>query len=277
MLKMVVCIKQVPMVSELPWDRATGTLQRDLAEGMMNPACRSALDTALRIKETSDGGEITAITMGPPMAEEILREAIALGADRGVLLSDRKMAGADTSVTSYTIARAIEKACPGFDLVLCGMSTSDSETAQVGPQLAEELDIPGVAYVGELAIAGRTVRMQRFTDNFIETLEMDLPGLVTVTTGRYAPRHVPLAGLQRAFSEADILCLDAVALGLDPEQIGAKGSATKILNVYSPTEGKKNIVLTGAPKRIVEQLFERFDDKIGGAIGKDLKTDKKSK
>jgi electron transfer flavoprotein beta subunit len=274
MLKLVVCIKQVPMVSELPWNPATGTLQRDLAEGMMNPACRSALDAALRIKE-AEGGEITAITMGPPTAEEVLREAIALGADRGVLLSDRKMAGADTSVTSYTIARAIEKACPGFDLVLCGFSTSDSETAQVGPQLAEELDVPGVAYVAELSISGRTVRMQRFTDNFLETLEMDLPGLVTVTTGRYAPRHVPLGGLQTAFDGAEIVSLDAAAIGIDPERIGAKGSATKILNVYSPTAGKKNIVLTGAPKRIVEQLFERFDDKIGGAIGKDLKTERK--
>lgn len=276
MLKLVVCIKQVPMVSELPWDPVTGTLQRDLAEGMMNPACRSALDAALRIKETA-GGEITAITMGPPMAEEVLREAIALGADRGVLLTDRKMAGADTAVTSYTLARAIEKACPEFDLVLCGFSTSDSETAQVGPQLAEELDIPGVAYVDEIEISGQAVQMQRHSDNFLETLEMDLPGLVTVTTGRYAPRHVPLGDLQTALTEAEIVSLDAEAVGLDPEWIGAKGSATKIRNVYSPTAGKKNIVLTGAPKRIVEQLFERFEDKIGGAIGQDLKTEKNSK
>jgi len=274
MLKLVVCIKQVPMVSELPWDSRTGTLQRDLAEGMMNPACRSALDAALRIRE-AQGGEITAVTMGPPMAEEILREAVALGADRGVLLTDRKMAGADTSVTSYTLARAIEKSCPGFDLVLCGCSTSDSETAQVGPQLAEELGIPGVAYVDELVISNRTVRMQRLTDNFLETLEMELPGLVTVATGRFATRYVPMGGLQTAFNGADIVSLDAAALGLDPERLGSKGSATKILNVYSPTAGKKNIVLTGAPKRIVEQIFDRFDAKIGGAIGKDLKTERK--
>jgi electron transfer flavoprotein beta subunit len=274
MVQMVVCIKQVPMVSELPWDPATGTLQRDLAEGMMNPACRSALDAALRIKETA-GGEITAITMGPPMAEEVLREAIALGADRGVLLTDRKMAGADTAATSYTLARAIEKACPGFDLVLCGCSTSDSETAQVGPQLAEELNLPGVAYVDEIELAGGVVRMRRLSDHFLETLEMDLPGIVTVTTGNYAPRHVPLGGLQQAFAGAQIDALDAEAVGLDPERIGAKGSATKIRNVFSPTAEKKNTVLTGAPKRIVEQLFDRFDDRIGGAIGKDLKTDKK--
>jgi electron transfer flavoprotein beta subunit len=274
MVKMVVCIKQVPMVSELPWDPKTGTLQRDLAEGMMNPACRAALEAALSIRDV-EGGEIVAITMGPPMAEEVLREAIALGADRGILLTDRRMAGADTSVTSLILARAIEKDCPGFDLILCGAATSDSETAQVGPQLAEELAIPGVAYVGEIDVAGRTATLRRIADSFLETLEMDLPGLVTLTTGVHAPRYVPLGGLQAAYDAANIATFDAAALGLDPERIGAKGSATRILNVYSPTAGKKNIVMTGTPKGIVEELFSRFEDQIGGAIRRDLRTDKK--
>ena len=189
------------MVSELPWDPKTGTLQRDLAEGMMNPACRSALDAALRIRE-AEGGEITAITMGPPMAEEVLREAIALGADRGILLTDRRMAGADTLVTSYTLARAIEKTCPGFDLVLCGFSTSDSETAQVGPQLAEELDIPGVAYVDEIAVSGRTVRMQRHRRQFSRNAGDGPSRPGHRDDRRYTPRHVPLGGLQAAFSGA---------------------------------------------------------------------------
>ena len=275
MVKMVVCIKQVPMVSELPWDPATGTLKRDLAEGMMNPSCRSALEAALRIREAK-GGNITAITMGPPMAEEILREAIALGADRGILITDRRMAGADTAVTSYTLARAIEKTCPGFDLVLCGFATSDSETAQVGPQLAEELAVPGVAYVDEIEISGRMARMHRLADNFLEILEMDLPGLITVSAGAYSSRYVPLGGLKAAFDAPDIVTLDAAALGLDPERLGAKGSPTRILNVTSPTAGKKNIVLNGTPKKVVEQLLKQYDDKIGGAIGKDLKSDKKA-
>jgi electron transfer flavoprotein beta subunit len=275
MLNIVVCLKQVPMVSELPWDPATGTLKRDLAEGMLNPACRCALEAALRLKEAGDA-RITVITMGPPMAEEVLREAIALGADRGVLLSDRSMAGADTAVTSYTLARAIEKTCPGFDLVVCGFATSDSETAQVGPQLAEDLAIPGVAYVDEIELAGRTARMRRLADNFLETLEMDLPGLITVTGGVYTPRYVPLDGLKAAFDTGDISKLDTAALGLDPERVGARGSATRILNVYSPTAGKKNLVLSGAPKKIAEQLFRQYDDKIGAAIGKDLKADKKA-
>lgn len=275
MLKLVVCLKQVPMVSELPWDPKTGTLKRDLAEGMMNPACRAALDAALRLREAAGAGEIAVITMGPPAAEEVLREAIALGADRGVLLTDRQMAGGDTAVTSFTLARAIEAACPGFDLVLCGAATSDSETAQVGPQLAEDLAIPGVAYVDEIEVAGRTATMRRIADNFLETLEMDLPGLVTVSTGRYTARYVPLEGLQRAFAAADIVAFDATALGLDPARIGAKGSATRILNVFSPAARKDNIVLTGTAKGIVEQLFERFEDRIGGAIRRDLRADKR--
>ena len=273
MVEMVVCIKQVPQVSELPWDPKTGTLKRDLAEGMMNPACRAALEAALRIRE-AEGGRIAVITMGPPMAEEVLREAIALGADRGILLTDRRMAGGDTLATSYTLARAIEKTSPSFDLVLCGFSTSDSETAQVGPQLAEELSIPGAAYVDEIVVAGRTATLRRIADNFLETLEMPLPGLIAVTTGSYTPRHVPLGGLQAAFSAARIETFDAKALGLDAGKIGATGSATRILNVYSPTAKKENCVLTGTPKRIVEQLFDEFDDKIGGAISQDLKSSK---
>jgi len=275
MLKIVVCLKQVPMVSELPWDPKTGTLKRELAEGMMNPACRAALDAALRLREAAGAGEITVITMGPPTAEEVLREAIALGADRGVLLTDRPMAGGDTAVTSFTLARAIKTDCPGFDLVLCGAATSDSETAQVGPQLAEELAIPGVAYVDEIEVTGRMARMRRIADRFLETLEMDLPGLITITAGVHAPRYAPLGGLQAAFTEADIVHYNAASLGLDPEKIGAKGSATKILNVYSPTSKKDNLFLTGTPKGIVEQLFERFEDRIGGAIRKDLRSDKR--
>lgn len=271
MLKLVVCIKQVPMVSELPWDSKTGTLRRDLAEGMMNPACANALEEALQIKRRY-GGYIITITMGPPMAEEVLYETVAMGADRGVLLTDPHMAGGDTFVTSHTLAQAIERECPDFDLVLCGCNTSDSETGQVGPQLAEELDIPGVAYVEHFEIKNRTVRIQRLSDNFIETLEMDLPGLVTVTTQSNAPRYPSLGGLETAFDQTDIKIWGAVDLGLDPKAIGVKGSPTKILNVYSSTATKKNVIMRGTPKKIVDEIFEKFGDRISGAIRKDLKT-----
>jgi electron transfer flavoprotein beta subunit len=270
MLKMIVCMKQVPMVTELPWDRKTGTLKRELAEGIMNPACKHALEAALRLKHEHNG-HITAITMGPGMAEEVLREAVAMGADRCLMLSDKKMAGADTLVTSYTLARAIEIFCPDFNLILCGCHTSDSETAQVGPQLAEELDIPVIAYAEDCTISDETITIKRISDNFLETLEMNMPGLISLTTQNYAPRYTSIAGLQDAFDEPNILTVNADDLGLDEVMIGLAGSPTRILEVYSPTAEKENVVMKGTPKKIVEELLERFDDRIGSVIRKDLK------
>ena len=271
MLKLIVCIKQVPMVSELPWDSRTRTLKREMADGMINPACKHALEAALQIKQQYRAN-ITVISMGPPIAEEVLREAVAMGADQGILLTDKRMAGADTLITSYILARAIEKKCPDFDLILCGCYTSDSETAQVGPQLIEELDIAGAAYVENIKLKNKTLIMERESDGFLETLEMDLPGLVTITTSQYTPRYASLAGLQDAFDAADVTILSANDLDLDIKKIGLKASPTKILKVYSPAAEKENIVLKGAAKKIIDSLFDKFGDKISGAIGKDLKT-----
>lgn len=269
-LKIVVCVKQVPVVSELPWDRRTGALRRETADGAMNPACRRALEAALRIK-SGRVVSITAVTMGPPMAEEILREAVALGADRGALLTDRRMAGADTLATSFTLAAAIKKECPDFDLVLCGATTTDSETRQVGPQLAEELGAPGAACVERIDIRGAIIRVRRVSDDFLETLEIEMPAVLTISDTAFEPRYVTLAGLEDAFEQADIVTLDATALGLDPDALGGKGSPTRILNVFSPTAEKKNTVLRGDPKKIVQQLFEKFENVIGGVLEKDLK------
>ena len=270
MLNLVVCIKQVPMVSELPWNPKTGTLKRELAEGMMNPACAHALEAALQIK-SRHGGKITGVTMGPPMAEEVLYEAIAMGADHGILLSDPAMAGGDTFATSFTLARTIETQCPDFDLILCGCFTSDSETAQVGPQLAEELDIPAAAYVEQLEIKGRKVHMQRISDNFLEIMEMKLPGLMTVMDRVYAPRYPSLEGLIDAYERPQIKTLGVKDLGLDTDAVGQHGSPTKIINVYSPTAEKQNVVLKGTAKKVVDEIFNKCGEKISGAMGKDLK------
>lgn len=272
MLKLVTCIKQVPNVSELPWDKKTGILRRELADGMLNSACRHALEASLTLKNLL-GAEITVITMGPAMSEEILREALALGADRGILINDKNLAGADTLATSYTLARAIEKECPDFDLILCGCYTNDSETAQIGPQLTEELDIPGVTYINSIEISDRKAVMERLSDDFVETLEMELPGLITVTTQNFAPRYVPLTGLQNAFTEQKIIVRNAKDLDLDLEMIGSKGSPTKIQKIYSPTADKENIVLKGSARKVVDDLFKNFEDRIGGAIGEDIKKD----
>lgn len=268
-MHIVVCLKQVPMVSELPWDPKTGRLMRGQAEGMMNPACKHALEAGLHLKEKT-GGHLTALCMGPPEAEEVLREALALGADQAVLLCDPRLAGADTLATSYTLARAIQAVAPNFDLALLGCHTTDSETGQVGPQLAEELDLPAAFNVEHLELAGRTLTVRRVYDGFLETLALDLPALLTITTQEFAPRETPLGGLERAFSQASVKVLDASAIGADLDQVGDRGSAGRMLRVYSPTAQKKCVLLTGAVKKSVQELFERYGDRLGGLIGQDL-------
>ncbi|MBW2656329.1 MAG: electron transfer flavoprotein subunit beta/FixA family protein, partial [Deltaproteobacteria bacterium] len=201
-----------------------------------------------------------------------LYEAMAMGADDGILLSDPAMAGGDTYATSYTLARTIEKQCPDFDLVLCGCFTSDSETSQVGPQLAEELDIPAAAYVEDFEIKGRKVRMQRISDNFLEIMEMAMPGLMTITTRSYVPRYPTLGSLDEAFEHQQIKTFKAKDLGLDLKTIGRSGSPTRIINVYSPTAEKKNVVLKGTAKKVVDDILAGYGDKISG--GKALRPHK---
>ena len=271
MLNIIVCIKQVPMVSQLPWDSKTGTLKRELAQGMMDPASRRALEAALQIKECNTA-HISAVTMGPPMAEEVLHQAKALGADDGILLTDRKMAGADTFLTSRILAQFIQQEGGNFDLVLCGAQTSDSETAQVGPQLAEELDIPAITYANSIEIIDNTAEVQRHVDDFFEVLQMDLPGLISVDLAAFAPRHLPLAGVEHAFENPEIRTLGAKQLGLNDAFNALKDSPTRIIDVNSPTAQKNNRVLKGAVKKIVDQLFDEYGKVIGGAMGKDLQT-----
>lgn len=278
MFNIIVCIKQVPMVSELPWDTKTGTLKRETAQGMMDPASRRALEAALRLKDQLAGQGratcLTAISMGPPMAEEVLYEAKALGADSGVLLTDRRMAGADTCLTSKILADFIRKELPSVDLVLCGSQSSDSETAQVGPQLAEELGIPAIGYVRELDLSGSCLGVTRHVDDFLEEMEMDLPGLVTVDldSGAYVPRYAAMDGVQAAFESRDIRIMDGDDIGLDPGFNALRQSPTRIIDVYSPATAKENRVLKGAVKKIVDTLFDDYGKILSGAMGKDLKT-----
>ena len=275
MLKLIVCLKQVPMVTELPWDEKTGTLRRDLASGMMNLACMHALEAALQIRRKYSA-HITVITMGPPAAEEILREAIALGADRGIHICDRIFAGSDTFATSMVLAKAIKKECPGYDLVLCGSYTSDSETAQVGPQIAEELNLPAAAYIERLEVNSRTVRVQRLVDNFRETLEMEFPALVTVSMENYVPRYVQLSGLENAFKVGEIIYLNAAALNISVASIQKDGSRTKVRKVYLRKAQKENVQLKGSAVHVVSEFLSKYESKISWAIGKAIEEENES-
>ncbi len=259
------------MVSELPWNSKTGTLKRELAHGMMDPASCRALEAALQIKE-KHSAHICTIAMGPPMAEEVLYQAKAPGADEGVLLTDRRMAGADTFLTSLILSRFIQQECKDFHLVLCGSMTSDSETGQVGPQLAEDLNIPVIGYVNQITIKDYSVLVQRHVDDFFETIEMDLPGLITVDLKAYKPRYLALEGIEKAFENTDIRSVSARELSLDDNFNALKDSPTKIIDVFSPTSQKENRELKGAVKKVVDQLFDEYGEVISGAMGKDLKT-----
>ena len=270
MLNIAICIKQVPMVSELPWDSKTRTLKRDMAPGMMDPASRRALEAALKIKE-EQAAFIHVVTMGPPMAEEILHQAVALGADKGILLTDRKMAGADTYLTSDILAACITRQCPDIDLVLCGMQTSDSETGQVGPQLAESLNLPSVCCVNQIEISNSSLTVARHVDGFAETLETELPCLLTIDESAYEPRYLELGGIQTAFEDPDILVLTADMLGFEKKFNAIADSPTQIIDVYSPVAVKENTELKGPVKQVVGQLFEQFGKTLSGAMGKDLK------
>jgi electron transfer flavoprotein beta subunit len=270
MLKIVVCIKQVPMVSELPWDSKTRTLKRDLAPGMMDTASRRALEAALQIKENLPA-LIFVLTMGPPMAEEILHQAIALGADKGLLLTDPKMAGADTFLTSDILGACIQDQCPDADLVLCGVQTSDSETGQVGPQLAECLNLPSIGYVNLIEIKNKTLTVERYIDGFCETLQTKLPALLTIDLCAYEPRYLPLGGIETAFEHPSIDILDAQMLGFKNDFNALTDSPTQIVDVYSPVSSKENRVLKGPVKQVVDQLFEEYGKTISSAMEKDLK------
>ena len=275
MLNIVVCIKQVPMVTELPWDEKTGTLRRDLAAGMMNPACKHAVEAALQLGETH-GASVTVLTMGPPVAEEVLREALAMGAHRAILICDRMLAGSDTYATSFVLARAIQQEVQGFDLILCGAYTSDSETAQVGPQLAEELKLPAAAYAEQLDIIGRTLRVRRLVDNFRETLEMEFPALITVSMERYQPRYASFAGLNEAFTEADISVLNAEALGITAANLEACGSRTKVRRVFIRKTQKENVMITGAAANAAGEFLDRYQHTISAVIGKSIEAKKQT-
>ncbi len=264
-------MKQVPMVSQLPWDSKTGTLKREMAQGMMDPASRRALEAAIQIKE-SQKTHICAVTMGPMMAEEILHQAKALGADEAVLLTDRKMAGADTFSTSLILSAFVNHHFKNYDLIICGAQTSDSETAQVGPQLAEELNIPAITYASRLEVREKIIEVKRHVDDFSEILEMDLPGLVTIDLSAYTPRFTSLEGVETAFENPRIKRLNIGSLGFDESFNALKDSPTRIIDVYSPTTQKENRTLKGAVKKVVDQLFDEYGKVISSAMGKDLKT-----
>jgi len=255
-MKIIVCVKQVPDAKDVRLDPKTNTLAREGVQAIMNPYDRHALEEAVRLKEQS-GGTVTVISMGPPQAEAMLREAVSCGADEAVLVSDRAFAGADTWATTYTLAQAIRK-INDFDLILCGKQAIDGDTAQVGPGLAERLDIPFVAYVRKISsCTNDSIRAERLMDDGHDLVEVPLPALFTVVKEINEPRIPSLKGKMRA-KKIDITVLNAADIEADPEQLGLKGSTTQVVRVFSPELKGERAMLTGTADEQVAQLYEKL-------------------
>ena len=257
-MNVVVCLKQVPGTTEVKIDPQTNTLIRQGIENIINPFDTYALEEGVRLKE-QHGGKVTVITMGPPQAEEALREAISLGADEAILLSDRAFAGADTWATAYTLSRAITK-LEQYDIIICGRQTVDGDTGQVGPELAEMLTMPFVAYISQVEeIADGYIRVRRMVEDGHEVMETTLPAVITVVKEINVPRLPSLRGITRSKS-VSIPVWDAGELGVDQDMVGLPGSSTQVIKVFFPQRISQSEMLEGDVESQVESLIKKLKD-----------------
>ncbi len=253
-MNIIVCIKQVPDTTEVKIDPETNTLVRDGVSAVMNPFDKYAVEEGVRLRERY-GGKVTALTMGPARAEEILKEAISTGVDEGVLLSDRVFAGSDTWATSYILAKAIEK-LGHFDVIICGKQASDGDTAQVGPGISAHLDIPQVTYVRKIRQKdGNRFTVERLVEEGFEVIEVNMPCLFTVVKEINEPRLPSLKGIMKA-KKQEIKTLTNEDLGINPDLLGLKGSPTRVIKTFTPSLRSKRQMIKGEISEIVDKLIE---------------------
>lgn len=260
-MKIVVAVKQVPEISDVEVDPETGSLIRDGVSSILNPFCEYALDHAVKLKAALKDVHITAVSMGPPQAARVLIRALELGADEGILVSDRKFAGADTWATALTLTTAIRKLVPDFSLIFTGKQAIDGDTAQVGPEMAEILHLPQICYGVNCEILknGRKIHVKKETDTGYQIIEARLPVLVSFSKGeaiRRAPsfkdivyaRHKPLKNV----SAAD--------LDIPDEELGLMGSYTQVVKVFPPAARKQGLLMVHPdPYEAVESILSLLE------------------
>lgn len=262
------CIKQVPGVSEVKIDPKTNTLVREGLLSIINPNDRNALELALTLKEECKI-EVIVLSMGPPQAEEALREALAMGVDKAILLSDRAFAGADTLATSHTLALAIKKILNESDseekyLIICGTQAVDGDTGQVPPELAEELGIPQITHVESVELSEHKIVVERkFRATEIVVIETKLPALISVFIDINKPRYPSMAGIMKAYEKTNVIYFDSKALNADISKIGLNGSMTEVKKIFIPERKVNPIMLEGSTEEIVRKLCQHLkEDKI---------------
>ena len=259
-MKIIVCIKQVPDTTNVRIDPETNTLIRSGVECIINPFDMYAIEEAIRLKEKF-GGKVIIVTMGPPQAEDALREAISLGADEAILVSDRAFAGSDTWATSYTLSRVLNK-IGDYHIIICGKQAIDGDTAQVGPGISAHLDIPQITYVKRIEeVTSSRIRAERMTEEGYEIIDSPLPCLITVVKEINEPRLPSLKGKIKA-KKAEIKKWEAKDLEVDSALLGLNGSPTKVVKIFSPPPRKGGQVIEGDAKEISEKLVGLLKDEV---------------
>ena len=247
-MNIIVCVKQVPDTAEIRIDPVTNTLIRDGVQSIMNPYDKYALEAALELKD-SMGAKVTVLTMGPPQAKEILKDAISMGADEVALISDRAFAGSDTLATSHAMVAAV-KHVGDFDLILCGKQAIDGDTAQVGPEIAEHLGIPQVTYVQNVEVESDGLLVNRALEDGYEMIKVQTPVLLTAIAELNHPRYMNV-GRIFATKDKEITVFTANDLDIDASQIGLKGSPTKVKkSMTKEAKGAGEVVKESAPEAV---------------------------
>lgn len=260
-MNILVLVKQVPNTTEIKIDPKTGTLNRQGAVSIMNPDDKAALELALRIKEATDG-KITVISMGPPQAKKVIVESIAMGADYGYLLSDFAFAGADTLATSTALSALIKTL--DYDLIVAGRQAIDGDTAQVGPQIAEMLDIPQVSYVEGVEVLDGKVLAKRVMEDRYQIFRLEEKALLTVTSGAHiAPRYTNMNYLMEVTEDLDKYIETKTSKDLDVklEQLGLKGSPTQVNKTASRELSVKQPPVEVEPEEAVKLIINKLKEK----------------
>lgn len=261
-MEILVCVKQVPDTAEVKIDPEKHTVIRAGVPNIFNPFDQNALEAALQLKD-SQGARVTLLSMGPPQAEDVLREGLAMGADDAYLLTDRKVGGSDTLATGYCLAQAVKKVAElqgieQFDVVLCGKQAIDGDTAQVGPQIATELGIPQITYAAEINVDGTTVRVKQQNEEGYIVTEAQFPVLITAVKELNEPRFPTIRGTMKA-KKREIPHLSADDIKVDETKIGLKGSPTMVRKIFTPPQRTQGLVIKEEdPNAAVSVLMENL-------------------
>lgn len=256
-MNIIVCLKQVPDTNEVKIDQETGTLIRKGVPSIINPDDKNALEESLRLKEKM-GAKVTVISMGPIQAKNALREALAMGADDAILITDRAFAGADTLATSYSLAAAIKKL--NYDIIFAGRQAIDGDTAQVGPGIAEHLGLPQITYVQKLDVFGNKLKVQRALEDGYEELEVNMPCLLTAISELNVPRYMYMQNIPKALKK-EIKIWTINDMDVDKSKLGLSGSPTKVKKSTTKEPKGNGEILQGTPKEIVEIAIRKLHEK----------------